>query len=789
MKTYVARQCSIGLAAGLILSIGCAKPKAEPPRATATPVVLAQAVPATAPTTPPPPVAPNAPTTLEEANAATAAVDTNAPAIVERIPASANPDAVSVSTGLAEVVKLAQAGVSEEVLLAYVEKYSGRFEVGAEQILYLNDLGVSSAVITAMLKHDGADPNLANTAVAQAPAAPQQPNTAPQTATSVPVVTAPHTPPAQIEQQVTTTVAPPPTSTEVTYFYDALSPYGSWVYLSGYGWCWQPTVAVAVPTWRPYCDRGRWYWSDAGWYWNSDYSWGWAAFHYGRWYRHAGSGWVWRPGLAWAPSWVSWRYYDGYCGWAPLPPEAHFVHGSGFTYYGRHVSVGFDFGLVSHHYTFVGINNFCDYSPYRHVVPHTRVQNFYRNTTVVNNYVVGNNRFVNNGIGRDTIARASNTRLREVTVRDTPVNNMSRVRGDRVERQGDRSVVYRPQLPKDPPRIQSASFATRNDGGGRGSSTVARRENGITTDTLPNTPRAQTGRGQSSVAARPNRNDNNDATVRPQPNTTEGGRPVTNQRGNPGRAERNNGAGAGTSTGQANTPSTQVGTARPQRAEPQTPARPAGQTAQPTRRNNGALFDTDNNTSTATTPQPRNNNAAGVANPRGQVQGQVAQPNRQNQTPPPRAYTQTPQPRQDATTQVEPRGQGAGRNYSTERNTMPPRQVEQVPRYTAPNAPVQRSHNYYDGGARYQAPVNAQPSHPAAGRGQNSAPQNPTPNYRGSQPSNVGGNRGGNEGGARSSGNGGAARAERSSGNSGGGGGGAGGGGGGGGGGRVERNR
>src|SRR5215218_1481495 len=402
MKTNFVRQCSAGLAMWLILTVGCARPKAEqPPRAAtvATPEpMLAQTAPTSAPLAP-----------GQTADAADAPQDTNAPAILERIPASVQAQTVATSPGLAEVVKLAQAGVGEEVILAYIDKYSGQFQVGSEQILYLNDLGISTAVMTAMLKHDGADTSLATAPATTEPppgvTTPSGAPGAPGAGGNPPLVTAPLTPQAQSYQTppptVTTTVAPPPSSDEVAYFYDTLSPYGSWVYLSGNGWCWQPTVAVSVPTWRPYSDRGRWYWSDSGWYWNSDYSWGWAAFHYGRWYHHAGSGWVWRPGLAWGPSWVSWRYYDGYCGWAPLPPEAHFVVGSGFTYYGRHASVGFDFGLAPFHYTFVSVNNFCDYAPYRYAVPHTRVQNFYRNTTVVNNYIVGNNnRIVNNGIGR-----------------------------------------------------------------------------------------------------------------------------------------------------------------------------------------------------------------------------------------------------------------------------------------------------------------------------------------------------------------------------------------------------
>lgn len=435
MKTIFVGQISLGLAAGLAFFLGCARPSAEQPS-----VALVSATPASAA------VAQAAPLEKDTAPAAPAPDGANPPAILERIEPTVKADSVSVSPGLAEIAKLAQAGVSEEVMLAYVDKYPGSFNVGADQILYLNDLGVSSTVITSMLKHDGNTAATADVVTAQA------------TAPATPVYTEATAP------TVATAVAPPPTSTEVSYFYDSLSPYGSWIYLSGYGWCWQPTVAVSVPSWRPYSDRGRWYWSDAGWYWNSDYSWGWAAFHYGRWYHHAGCGWVWTPGVTWAPSWVSWRYSDGYCGWAPLPPEAHFVHGGGFSYFGRHVSVGFEFGLTDFHYSFVGINNFCDYSPSRHFVPRTTVRNVYRNTTVINNYIVGNNNTViNRGVSRETIARVNPTRIREVSVRETSVQNLSSVRGERIVRQGERSVVERPRLPQTPPPVRTARFVNRTE--------------------------------------------------------------------------------------------------------------------------------------------------------------------------------------------------------------------------------------------------------------------------------------------------------------------------------------
>ena len=85
----------------------------------------------------------------------------------------------------------------------------------------------------------------------------------------------------------------------------------------------------------------------------SDYSWGWAAFHYGRWFHHERFGWCWTPDTVWGPSWVTWRYSVDYCGWAPLPPFTVFVSGIGFIYRGAAVGVGFDFGLGAGFFTFV----------------------------------------------------------------------------------------------------------------------------------------------------------------------------------------------------------------------------------------------------------------------------------------------------------------------------------------------------------------------------------------------------------------------------------------------------
>ncbi len=105
---------------------------------------------------------------------------------------------------------------------------------------------------------------------------------------------------------------------DAAYFHDALSPFGHWVELSPYGTCWLPDGLP--PGWSPY-SMGFWTYSDYGWTWVDQEPWGWAPFHYGRWWLDPEYGWVWIPGTEWAPAWVAWRGNDSYVAWAPLPPD------------------------------------------------------------------------------------------------------------------------------------------------------------------------------------------------------------------------------------------------------------------------------------------------------------------------------------------------------------------------------------------------------------------------------------------------------------------------------------
>ncbi len=155
------------------------------------------------------------------------------------------PSNIAVDSPLAQVIRLAQSGVDESVILSYVNSSSITFNLTSDQIIYLKDLGLPNDVVTAMIQRDQQLGALANTAP------PTTPETIAQTE-----------PPAQ------------PTDVTQNYFYDTLSPYGSWVNVDGYGRCWRPTVVVYDSSWQPYCDHGHWVYSDCGWYWVSDYSWG-----------------------------------------------------------------------------------------------------------------------------------------------------------------------------------------------------------------------------------------------------------------------------------------------------------------------------------------------------------------------------------------------------------------------------------------------------------------------------------------------------------------------------------
>jgi hypothetical protein len=327
-------------------------------------------------------------------------------------------------------------------MIAYVQNAPATFNLTADNILYLKDVGLSPAVISAMLTHDNNLRSQPHTATP--PYQPLQTNPNPTPATE-PV---PTQEPPQTAAAPTYVNNPPP---DVNYFYSDLSPYGTWVDVENVGWCWQPRVVVINHGWRPYCDGGHWVYSDCGWYWQSDYSWGWATFHYGRWQLHPRCGWVWAPDRVWGPAWVTWRSGGDNCGWAPLPPHAYFDAHAGYVYNGIHVGVGFDFGLSVGCFTFVAVHDFNSHDFAHHCVPVTQVKNVYNHTTVINNYTVVNNTVVNHGIPVEHVAAATHTEFKKAVVREVPAGAPA-VAGRAAVADKSTPVVYRHELKATPPK-------------------------------------------------------------------------------------------------------------------------------------------------------------------------------------------------------------------------------------------------------------------------------------------------------------------------------------------------
>jgi hypothetical protein len=96
-------------------------------------------------------VASTAPATTAPA-ASTAAP--GAPTAPNTAEAPSLPLGTHVSPWLYEIQRFAQAGVDEGVILSYVANSAGTFNLTADQVIYLKNLGVSPQVISAMIQHD-----------------------------------------------------------------------------------------------------------------------------------------------------------------------------------------------------------------------------------------------------------------------------------------------------------------------------------------------------------------------------------------------------------------------------------------------------------------------------------------------------------------------------------------------------------------------------------------------------------------------------------------------------------
>lgn len=197
-------------------------------------------------------------------------------------------------------------------------------------------------------------------------------------------------------------------------FYDELSPYGTWINDPEYGYVWRPEVDQAE--FRPYYTNGRWAMTEYGNTWVSNYDWGWAPFHYGRWMYNRYNNWVWLPDTTWGPAWVDWRSGGGNYGWAPMGPSINI-----------NINIGRRYVMPDFCWNFIPSAHIYYNSYPRYYSGRNRV--YIQNTVIINNTYVRNNRTYYGGPRVDDVRRATN--------QNVTVYNVSRVTnrtgGNRIE--------------------------------------------------------------------------------------------------------------------------------------------------------------------------------------------------------------------------------------------------------------------------------------------------------------------------------------------------------------------
>lgn len=239
----------------------------------------------------------------------------------------------------------------------------------------------------------------------------------------------------------------PPDSEENLYlntvsfqsFYDLLSPVGEWIQVSkddvdeemgdgnGQGngliadgdnlvFIWKPSVTDVQ--WKPYTD-GKWVYSSQGWVWSSNDHWGWAVYHYGRWWNSKKLGWVWMPGYVWAPAWVMWRVDDNYVGWAPLSPRAKWKITAGIT------DVNYRYKYNDADWVFVDKSKFADEINRGNIVVSEKNGGLVAGSKTILNIKSENDAIIHSGPDAGEIEKATGNPVRERTLKF--VNDRSRV--------------------------------------------------------------------------------------------------------------------------------------------------------------------------------------------------------------------------------------------------------------------------------------------------------------------------------------------------------------------------
>ncbi len=292
-------------------------------------------------------------------------------------------------------------------------------------------------------------------------------------------------------------------------FYDELSNYGDWITNSQYGYVWRPDVSR---NFRPYYTNGHWVMTEYGNTWVSDYEWGWAAFHYGRWFYDDYDGWVWMPDTEWGPAWVSWRTGGGYYGWAPLGPRIN-------------ININIGRHYVPNNY-WVFIPQRCIYYPSysRYWEPRRNVY-IINNTTIINNIYTNRNTRYYTGPGINDVRRATRNDVPVYRIADDSRPGSSRISRDAIN-------IYRPDVIKDDRRdaaprstastngrpsreSDNGTVNNRGDGGNNANQRPVRSDNGNADDRLVQRPEASNRTGDNYNGSQ-GRTDKHDVPNRPE---------------------------------------------------------------------------------------------------------------------------------------------------------------------------------------------------------------------------------------------------------------------------------
>jgi hypothetical protein len=173
---------------------------------------------------------------------------------------------VHLSYGVADVVKLSEARVGEDAIVAFIANSGATYNLSVNEIIYLKNRGLSDRVITAMLEQRQ---KVAAAAAPSAPAASPAPATQnstyanPSGSEYAPTTTQPATTSSQTAPASTVYTIPNYSS---TYVYPSGYPYYSYPYYGGYYGYGYPAISVGFGFgsgwcgngWFGGCSRGGW---------------------------------------------------------------------------------------------------------------------------------------------------------------------------------------------------------------------------------------------------------------------------------------------------------------------------------------------------------------------------------------------------------------------------------------------------------------------------------------------------------------------------------------------------